>query len=172
MSIEKPTLEDQINDLQKEADKLHGESRIEQNIIKKKELMNRRGKIVQQLNDLKLKVTEQKEHQAISDIDALFNKHRNELIIDVNNTRTPLNEALEIPLNYRPCGHKESIHVKELLRHQRNVKLESVLLAKWSGILRTNTVMEARFIVNNVEQKYRNASAKPDYVEKEKQSEP
>jgi len=145
MSIEKPTLKDQINDLQTKADKLHTESRIEQNIVKKKELMSRRAKIVQQLNDLKLKRTEQKENQAIKDLDELFRQHERYLAIEVNGVRITLNENLEIPITCRPCGHEHLLHVKELLRHQRNVKLESVLLSKWQGILTTNVNLQARF---------------------------
>jgi len=141
MSIEKPNL----TKLEKQAEVLHYRIVNTQFSLDKKPLQQKREKILEQIRGIKLKMEDEKEHQAVKDIDALFNKHRNELVIDVNNTRTPLNETLKIPLTYKPCGHTHNIHIKELMRFQRNVKLESVLLTKWSGTLRTNVNLEARF---------------------------
>lgn len=141
MSIEKPTLAK----LEKEAEVLHYRIISTPLNLDKKPLQQKRQKLLAQISGLRLKMNDEKEAQAIKDIDELFLKNKKFLAITVNNIRLTFNEALEIPLNHQPCNHTTNIYIKELLRHQRNVKLESVLLTKWSGILRTNTILEAKF---------------------------
>lgn len=138
-------LEPKIANLEAQASELHGRIRATVYIPDKEVLMSKRAKIIEELNDLKLKQTEQKQNQCIKDLDQLFHTHKNSLVIEVNGRRLQLTEDLTIPIVYRPCNHKQPLHIKELLRFQRSVKLESVLLAKWNGMLNGNISLEARF---------------------------
>lgn len=142
---ETPNLETQIAKLEDEASRLHGKAIATQYIPDKEVLIKKRARIIKSLSKLKEKRNILEENEAPQKVDVLFNKHKQALVIDVNGIRVTLSDKLTIPLTYTPCKHKHDLHIKEILRFQRNIKLEKVLLAKWQSLLDSSLNMEAKF---------------------------
>lgn len=127
---------------------------------RKGELTQRKNLFQTKANKLRIELDQEIEKQASKKTDELFISNSDKFYVEVNRRRIKIIDTdLMLPLEFRPCGHKLDIHVKEILRFQKVYSSDSVLLQKWNSILTsgsTTHVLEASFNCSECRRKIEN----------------
>ena len=135
------TLQNQINQLQKEEHTLHAKIMSEANIIEKRKLVARHSKIIERINALKTQQHDPLETQASQATNKLFKEKL--YVLELNDHKTKPDNDLNIALRFYPCSHKKTIHIKNLIHPKPNS--EQALLSHWQAIFNANTELTGSF---------------------------
>lgn len=144
--------QDQIDALEKQKFDLHSEIQAygDVNTKEKQALMSHRAEVVTEISHLRLLQDQKTDRESIPKINDLFHKTLKErgIKVTVNGHYTKIKKDLTLTLEFTPCKHKHTIHLKELLSHQRtipNPQVNSYLLTKWQSLLSSNVALTAPF---------------------------
>ena len=145
-----PPTEDLITPLQNEIDKLERDSFRLHGLIMatahkptKDKLMAKRAKIIEKITTLKAQQQNPKEEQASYATDKLFKDPNRTFILELNGHRVKPTKDLMITLKFYPCGHKKTIHIKDLIHPKP--RTEQALLTHWKTIFNANTTLTGGF---------------------------
>ena len=134
-------LQNQIEDLQRKQHILHAKIMSERNLIEKPKLISQEAKLLQKINNLRRQKLPHEEVKASQQIDALFKEKL--YVLELNEHRTKPTKDLMITLKFYPCGHKKTIHIKDLIHPKP--RSEQSLLSHWKGIFSANTILTGSF---------------------------
>lgn len=145
--MENPTIDQQIDKLQREANTLRslimGEGKGITTPLKRKR-QDQRADILHEITILRDKKEANLEAEALENINNAFRNTKHIIVVEVDNHRITLDEDFNFILKFS-CGHARKTHVSEMLSYQKSIKNPQVLLAKWSAILNAPTTLTTSF---------------------------
>jgi len=150
-----PNLDQQITNLQRQANRLTSEIMAEGKGItspRKRQRQAQKAEITQQIGILTEKRDLQKETEAFGKINDLFRNSNRAIIVEVNGMRQTPDKDFNIELRFSCHKHTKKINIREMLSYQKSVKNPSVLLAKWSAILNAQTTLATSFSCDQCKQ--------------------
>ena len=132
------TLDQKIAELEGQSFKLHADIMREPFLGHKKPLMAKRAKILQEINDLRLKKEELENKEYTEKLEDLIRENRELIFFSVRNTRIPIPEDLTVELVFHPCSHKEKWYLPNLLT-KPHIPMKS-LFEMWVHFLNSNEI--------------------------------
>ena len=145
--MENPTLDQQINNLQIQANRLHSlimaEAKGKTSPIKRKR-QDERADILHEITILRDKKEAILETEALEKINAEFRNTKHIIVVEVNNYRITLDEDFNFELKFS-CAHTRKTHVSEMLSYQKACRNKRVLLTRWQAILNAPTTLTTSF---------------------------
>ena len=134
-------LQTEIEHLQRKQHILHAKIMSERNLIEKPKLISQEAKLLQKIDKLRRQKMPHEEAKASLEIDKLFQDKL--YVLELNEHRTKPTKDLMITLKFYPCGHKKTIHIKDLIHPKP--RTEQSLLSHWKGIFSANTTLTGGF---------------------------
>lgn len=132
------TLNEQIKHLEQQSFKLHANIMREPLLGHKKPLMAKRARIIQQINDLRLKKEELENKEYGPKTHNLISNQREFIHLSIRGRRINIPKDLNIEVEYHPCGHKEKWYLPNLLK-KPNLPMKS-LFETWTRFLNSNEI--------------------------------
>jgi hypothetical protein len=144
-------LEKQLRDLNEKHWNLTLDLHAERHPRKKEKIQEQKDFVYKQIQELKEKIEEQKNKEALPQTDAVIKENRQTFYLGMNGVRIPIPENLELELKYEPCGHKKKMPLREILRkfdyhNDRNFpEPNTYLLQRWEGVFQRNETYHPAF---------------------------
>jgi hypothetical protein len=136
----KTVLDQEIKKLEEQSFKLHADIMREPFAgHHKKPLMAKRAKILQEINDLKLKKEELENKEYGLKTHNLISNQREFIHLSMRGRRINIPKDLNIEVDYYPCGHKEKIYLPNLLR-KPSLPVKN-LFERWLRFLNSNEII-------------------------------
>jgi len=135
---------------QKESD-LAIRAHTENDLRVKRVLQNEKGKIYKEIMEIRDKLDEQKNKEALPQTDAVIKENQQTFYLGMNGVRIQIPENLELELEFLPCKHRKKMPLREILRmfdyhNDRNFpEANTYLLQRWQGIFQRNETYHPAF---------------------------
>jgi hypothetical protein len=136
-------IEKEINELNQKEQDMTISMRTTKDLRQKRKIEADRNIIRLKIQELETKLNETNEEKAKEELNKLLIENRYLIFLSVNGSKIEIPTDLKPEIKYQPCGHKQKIHIAELLRNPQfpsNVNL----LTHWQQVLNndiTTTMM-------------------------------
>lgn len=146
--MEKLSLDQQIDNLSNQADKLKSEIMATGRGITspiKRERMARRADLLTEITILKEKKEAMKETQATTKIHDLWKNTKRIIVVEINGARVTPDEENNIILKFSCGKHSKKIHISEITTYGRSPIPQQRVLSQWTSFLESNAVLKTGF---------------------------
>jgi hypothetical protein len=138
-------LEKQLANLYMQENDLKSRIMAETHFPTKRNLMEQKAKLYERIQQIERKLDEIKEENAKEELNKLLIEHHRLIFLSVNGVKIEIPTDLKPEIKYQPCGHKQKIHIAELLRNPQ-FPSNTNLLDHWQRTLKEDVTISTMLL--------------------------